>query len=82
MDSAVRGAKGVAAVLHRAPLAVIPYLPNTAETRARKKKRHVLVISVIAGIIILLLIVHFLITPLDVIWFKGLRKVDNIVGSL
>jgi len=82
MDSAVRGAKGVAAILHRAPLAVIPYLPNSADTRRRKQKRSVMVISVIAAIIIMLLMVHFLISPLDVIWFKGLRKVDNIVDSM
>jgi hypothetical protein len=81
MDSAVRGVKGVAAILHRAPLAVIPYLPNSAEIRARKQKSRIMVISVIAGIIIMLLMVHFLFSPLDVLWFRGLRKVDGIVGE-
>ena len=81
MSSAVRGAKGMVALLNTAPLAIIPYLPSAAETRARKQKRRILVITVIAGIIIMLLMVHFLFSPLDVLWFKGLRKVDNIVGD-
>jgi len=81
MNTAVRGAKGLATLLHMAPLAVIPYLPNAAETRARKQKRLIMVITVIAGIIIMLLMIHFLFSPLDVLWFRGMRKVDNIVGG-
>jgi len=81
MSDAVRGAKGVAAILHTAPLAVIPYLPNTADTRGQRKKKWVMIISVVAGIIILLLLVHFLFSPLDVLWFRGLRKVDTIIGE-
>ena len=81
MSGAVRGAKGVTALLHTAPLAVIPYLANTADTRSRSKKKRLLLISTIAGIVILLLLVHFLFSPLDVLWFRGLRKVDAIVGE-
>jgi uncharacterized protein involved in exopolysaccharide biosynthesis len=81
MSSAVRGAKGVAAILHTAPLAVIPYLENIADTRSRSKKKRLVLISTIAGIVILLLLVHFLFSPLDVLWFRGLRKVDTIVGG-
>jgi len=81
MNTAVRGAKGLTTLLHMAPLAVIPYLPNAAETRASKQKRLIMVITIIAGIIIMLLMVHFLFSPLDVLWFRGMRKVDNIVGG-
>jgi len=81
MSGAVRGAKGVTAILHTAPLAVIPYLANTADTRSRSKKKRLVLISTIAGIVILLLLVHFLFSPLDVLWFRGLRKVDAIVGE-
>jgi hypothetical protein len=71
----------VAAILHTAPLAVIPYLPNETDTRAEWKKKRLLIIAVISGIIVLLLLVHFLFSPLDVLWFRGLRKVDKIVGD-
>jgi len=81
MSAAVRGAKGVVAVLHTAPLAVIPYLPNEADTRGQQKKKRIMLFVVIAGIIVLFLLVHFLFSPLDVLWYRGLRKVDTIVGG-
>ena len=81
MNAAVRGAKGMVAILHTAPLAVIPYLPNAADSRAQRKKKRITIIAVIAGIIILLALVHFLFSPLDVLWYRGLRKVDRIVGE-
>ena len=81
MNAAVRGAKGVVAILHTAPLAVIPYLPNAADTRGQRKKKRIMIFAVIAGIIILLLLVNFLFSPLDVLWYRGLRKVDAIVGE-
>ena len=81
INAAVRGAKGVAAILHTAPLAVIPYLPNETDSRKQRRKKRLMIIAVFAGIIILLLLVHFLFSPLDVLWFRGLRKVDRIVGD-
>jgi capsular polysaccharide biosynthesis protein len=81
MNAAVRGAKGVVAILHTAPLAVIPYLPNETDTRGQRKKKRIMIITVVAGIIILVLLVHFLFSPLDVLWYRGLRKVDTIIGE-
>ncbi|MEN8108997.1 MAG: lipopolysaccharide biosynthesis protein, partial [Pseudomonadota bacterium] len=81
MDNAVRGTKGLIAVLNTAPLAVIPYLANKADTSKDKTRKRVLLISVVAGFVIILLLIHFLVSPLDVLWFKGVRKVDNILGE-
>ena len=81
MNAAVRGAKGLVAILNTAPLAVIPYLPNEADSRAQSKKKRITIIAVLAVIIIILLLVHFLFSPLDVLWYRGLRKVDRIVGE-
>ena len=81
MNAAVRGAKGLVAILNTAPLAIIPYLPNEADSRAQSKKKRITIIAVLAVIIIILLLVHFLFSPLDVLWYRGLRKVDRIVGE-
>ena len=81
MNAAVRGAKGLVAILNTAPLAIIPYLPNEADSRAQSKKKRITIIAVLAAIIIILLLVHFLFSPLDVLWYRGLRKVDRIVGE-
>ena len=79
--SVVRGSKGLVAILHTAPLAVIPYLPNAAEARAKTWKKMMILFSVVAGIAILLMLVHFLYSPLDVLWLRGLRKLDTIIGE-
>jgi uncharacterized protein involved in exopolysaccharide biosynthesis len=81
MDRSIRGARGLAAVLESQPLSVIPFLPNS-EDRARAKRNKKLVIGVIASSFVLcVLLLHFFWTPLDVLWFKGLRKVDTVIGS-
>jgi len=81
MSSAVRGSKGLVAILQTAPLAVIPYLPNAADTLAQTRKKTMMIFTVVAGTIIVLLLVHFLFSPLDVLWFRGLRKIENITGE-
>jgi hypothetical protein len=81
MDSAVRGAKGLVAVLNTAPLAVIPYLANEADTSKDKFRKRMLIVSVAVGVIIILLLINFLVSPLDVLWFRGMRKVDTIIGE-
>jgi len=81
MDSAVRGAKGVISILNTAPLAVIPYLACQADISREKKRRLLIIAGVITGIIVVLLLINFLYSPLDVLWFRGLRKMDVMVGG-
>jgi hypothetical protein len=81
MDSAVRGAKGVIAILNTAPLAVIPYLASDADIGRKKKRRWLMIAGITGGIVLILLLIHFLYSPLDVLWFRGLRKMDKIVGG-
>ena len=81
LDSSVRGIKGVTTVLGVAPLATIPFR-ETKKDRRRQIRRKVLVTSaVVSGIVIVLLLAHFLWTPLDVLWFKALRKATMIAGG-
>jgi protein tyrosine kinase modulator len=81
MDSAVRGAKGVISILNTAPLAVIPYLASDADISRERKRRWLMIAGIMTGIIVVLLLINFLYSPLDVLWFRGLRKVDSIVGG-
>ena len=64
-----------------APLAVIPYLANETDTSKDKTRKRVLLVSVVTGITVILLLIHFLVSPLDVLWFRGMRKVDTIIGE-
>jgi succinoglycan biosynthesis transport protein ExoP len=81
MDSSVRGVRGVIATLESPPLSIIPYLQNSEDlARAEKTKR--IVITVFASsFVLILLLIHFFWTPLDVLWFRGLRKADTVIGG-
>jgi capsule polysaccharide export protein KpsE/RkpR len=80
ISGAVRGARNIQNTLGVAPLAVIPYQMNMADLQKRKKlqKRTILVglIAIIAGV----LLIHFLISPIDVLWFRILRKFEILTS--
>lgn len=80
LDASVRGINGVAAMLTAAPLAVIPAIYTPADYFRRRRINRILLGSSIAGIVIVLLAVHFFFSPLDVLWFRGMRKAENIIG--
>ncbi|MBI3441430.1 MAG: lipopolysaccharide biosynthesis protein, partial [Proteobacteria bacterium] len=81
MDSSVRGVRGVVAVLESPPLSVIPYLQNSEDLVRIEKTKRLAMIIFASGIVLIIVLLHFLWTPLDVLWFKGLRKVDTVIGS-
>lgn len=80
LDTTVRGAKGVLATLQVAPLAVIPYLATDGESAAQRRYRRMLVLGAVGVVLLALVLVHFLVSPLDVLWFRVLRKVSKETG--
>ena len=74
IGGAVHGAKGVQAVLGLLPLSVIPYQMNAYDLIKRKKTRLFILIGAILTILIGLVIIHFAVSPLDVLWFRLIRK--------
>jgi len=79
MDSSVRGVSGVSKMLTAAPLAVIPLIYNTYDLKRKQRINRIVVSSVLGSIVCVLLIIHFFWTPLDVLWFRGLRKAENVM---
>lgn len=76
ISGAVRGARSIQLTLGALPLSVIPYemnLQDKVKTRRIKKR---VVILFIAVIISALLFIHFVVAPLDVLWFRILRKIE------
>lgn len=78
ISGAVRGAKNVQALLGASPLAVIPYQVNLAEVEKRLRLRKRTVLLAILTVISAITIIHFLVSPLDVLWFRVLRKIDKL----
>jgi len=81
MDSSVRGARGVANLLEAPPLSVIPYLRNSEDIARAQKTRKIVLVTLATSLVLFLALVHFFWTPLDVLWFRGLRKVDTVAGG-
>lgn len=81
LDKSVHGIKGLVSILGTAPLAVVPYFTSQLESSAQQRKRRLVIAALIAGLVAALLFVHLFISPLDVVWFRGLRKVDQLVGD-
>lgn len=80
LDSTLRGAKGVLATLQVAPLAVIPYLASDRETAGQRKHRRMVVYGAVAIVFAAVVLVHFFVSPLDVLWFRALRKATKVTG--
>jgi uncharacterized protein involved in exopolysaccharide biosynthesis len=76
MDHSIRGSHSILAITGVPPLAVIPFIPGVGEVKKKSRVKWIwLGVLLVAGLLGLLLI-HYFYTPLDVLWFKILRKLD------
>lgn len=80
VDSSIRGVLGVTRILTAAPLAVIPVIYNSQDLYRKRKMNRIMIGSALGSVIIAVLLVHFLWAPLDVLWFKGIRKAEDVIG--
>jgi uncharacterized protein involved in exopolysaccharide biosynthesis len=77
LDKSIRGSRQIAAITGYAPLVTIP-LMLTEEARQALDRRKLLIAAAAAGgLIAALVLVHFMFSPLDVLWFRVLRKLDH-----
>jgi len=81
MDGSIRGVSNINKLLTAAPLAVIPIIYNTYDLRRKQRISRIVVGTVFGSIVIVVLFIHFFWTPLDVLWFRGLRKAENVMGA-
>jgi uncharacterized protein involved in exopolysaccharide biosynthesis len=80
LDASIRGVSGVAAILTAPPLAIIPTIYTPNDYFKRRRTNRILIGSTIAGFVLALLAIHFFFSPLDVLWFRSVRKAENIIG--
>ncbi|MCG8015848.1 MAG: lipopolysaccharide biosynthesis protein [Candidatus Thiodiazotropha sp. 'RUGA'] len=80
MDQAVYGSNGVMAITKVPPLTVIPYIESNNDQRQRGASGVMAVSGVLAGIGLLMVSVHVLYKPLDVIFYIVLRKFGIELG--
>lgn len=75
LDQTVRGPKGLAAVLQTPLLAAIPYIENRGDAARRQRSRTIAGMSVVGGIMLLTLLIHAFVVPLDDAWLAILSRV-------
>lgn len=74
MRGVVRGVGSISALVGQRPLVTIPFIPVAAE-RARRRRLVLMAAGIaLAAIVALLLLVHFLVLPLDVLVMKALIR--------
>ena len=80
MYSSIRGVAGINKLLTAVPLAVIPVIYNTYDLRKKQRINRLVLGSLFGSVVTVVLIIHFFWTPLDVLWFRGIRKAENVMG--
>lgn len=81
LDDSVRGSKSLALSVGAAPLAIIPYLENDTEVSRRKRRLATRAAAAVAAVILLIVALHVFWTPIDVLWYKALRKADVAINT-
>ena len=74
IDKRVRGAEAITSILKMRPLVIIPYISTQLELKRRRNFKKYLVLSIISFIILMVLIVHFLVMPLDLVIVKLMAR--------
>ena len=74
LNDSVRGRHGVMELMGEAPLAAVPFITTAADVRKKILQRSMITFGMVATVLIAAVLVHFYFIPLDVLWFKSLRK--------
>ena len=80
LDGTIRGVKNISVLLTAAPLAVIPEIFVPSDYYRRKRFNKIAIGVMLGSFVVVVLAIHFFWSPLDVLWFRSVRKAGNIMG--
>lgn len=75
MDKSVHGTRGVEGVIETPPLAVIPYIDTDEDIKRRRKRKALIILAIVLGVVLAALAVQLFVMPLDILWFQLLDRV-------
>lgn len=78
LDNTVRKSSHIAELTGVPPLAVIPYLEIDDDVPTNKKRLALVLLITMACIVSALMLIHWFWLPMDVLWFRSLRKLDEL----
>jgi polysaccharide biosynthesis transport protein len=74
LDKKVRGVEALSAISNMRPMVTIPYIYTQAQLERRKHLSRYIIIGVLVLVMVSLVIVHFLIMPIDLVYVKLMSK--------
>ncbi|UVT14490.1 MAG: lipopolysaccharide biosynthesis protein [Nitrospira sp.] len=74
LDHSIRTPEQLVALTQHFPLAVIPFMPNEEDVSRVRLRRRLFQSAGIGAVATILLVLHFFVVPLDVLWFTALRR--------
>ncbi len=74
LNDTVRGRRGVTEILGEPPLALVPYITTIQDVRKKILQRSMFAFGAIASILVVAVLIHTYFMPLDVLWYKSIRK--------
>ena len=74
IDGSVTGARELQRLTRDIPLGVIPAIVTPAELRARSRQRKQIAFAAVGTLLALVTLAHFLIAPVDTLWFAALHR--------
>jgi uncharacterized protein involved in exopolysaccharide biosynthesis len=74
LDTSIRGRKDLAQLWQESPLALIPMLVSEGDRLKSRQRVKFAAGASLAGVLATLALVHFLVRPLDVVWFVLTRR--------
>ena len=78
LDPGIRGVSNVTRVMGQTPLAVVSHISNTHDTKLRSRNRRKLIWIFCAGCFVSILLFHFLVMSLDLLWLKVMSKISAV----
>ena len=76
LDQSVKSAKELAGLAVAPLLASIPYIANNSERASKRKARKIVATSGLVALLLVVILVHMLWMPLDVVWYSVLRRLS------
>ena len=73
-DDSLWTPKDIELIQGAAPIASIPLIMNAAEVLHRRKMRQLTYAGIPAAIVLMAVLVHFAVRPLDVLWYTAVRQ--------
>jgi len=77
LDRRVRGRRDLESILRVPPLAILPRILTMQDRAVRRRQRRQALAGVLGAFVLAVILLHFFVQPLDVLWAVAVRKLGS-----